>query len=228
MHSAAHAINKKTSASGHPFWPFRGIFAGSRSGCVSWSRCWVAKPWRSRFSKRRSPSHGQKTELAVAPAASRRYPVKTLAATLGVVRSNVIERRDGDRPRAGRSSVPAMSNSPAQSFVLSTRHRPNGYRRIAALLKRERQADGAALVNAKRVYRLMKKHSLLLERHTGRRDRASTTARWQRSARIAAGARMHWSSPAGTARSCALAWRLIAMTAKSSAGWPRPPASPAR
>ena len=44
-----------------------------------------------------------------------------------------------------------------------------GYRRIAALLKRERRSAGLAPVNAKRVYRLMKKHGLLLERHTGRR-----------------------------------------------------------
>ena len=44
-----------------------------------------------------------------------------------------------------------------------------GYRRIAALLKRERRSDGLPPVNAKRVYRLMKKHGLLLERHTGRR-----------------------------------------------------------
>jgi len=39
------------------------------------------------------------------------------------------------------------------------------YRRIAALLKRERRSDGLARVNRKRVYRLMKKkHGLLLER----------------------------------------------------------------
>jgi HTH-like domain len=38
-----------------------------------------------------------------------------------------------------------------------------GYRRIAALLKRERRSDGLAPVNAKRVYRLMQKHGLLLE-----------------------------------------------------------------
>ena len=43
-----------------------------------------------------------------------------------------------------------------------------GYRRIAALLKRERRSDGLAPVNAKRVYRLMKRHALLLARHTGR------------------------------------------------------------
>jgi transposase InsO family protein len=45
-----------------------------------------------------------------------------------------------------------------------------GYRRIAALLKRERRSAGQDPVNVKRVYRLMKKHGLLLERHTGRRS----------------------------------------------------------
>jgi putative transposase len=35
--------------------------------------------------------------------------------------------------------------------------------------QRERRSDGLAPVNVKRVYRLMKKHALLLERHTGRR-----------------------------------------------------------
>ena len=58
-----------------------------------------------------------------------------------------------------------------------------GYRRIAALLKSERQSSSQAPVNTKRIYRLMKKHGLLLERHTGRR--ASMTTRWRRSTRIA-------------------------------------------
>ena len=44
-----------------------------------------------------------------------------------------------------------------------------GYRRIAALIKRERRSGGGTPVNAKRVYRLMKKHGLMLARHTGRR-----------------------------------------------------------
>ena len=53
---------------------------------------------------------------------------------------------------------------------LVTVTRPSyGYRRIAAVLKRERRAAGRDPVNAKRVYRLMKKHALLLARHTGRR-----------------------------------------------------------
>ena len=43
-----------------------------------------------------------------------------------------------------------------------------GYRRIAALLKSERQSSSQTPVNTKRIDRLMKKHGLLLERHTGR------------------------------------------------------------
>ena len=42
------------------------------------------------------------------------------------------------------------------------------YRRIAALIKRERRSDGGTPVSAK-VYRLMKEHGLLLTRCTGRR-----------------------------------------------------------
>jgi len=60
-----------------------------------------------------------------------------------------------------------MSSWPARSAAWSTRVRLR-YRRISALLKRERRSDGLSPVNAKRVYRLMKKHGLLLERRTGR------------------------------------------------------------
>ena len=95
--------------------------------------------------------------------------MKTISATLGVARSNVIERRDGLRARRGpqeRSGDVELAGA-IRRFVDK---RPTyGYRRIAALLKRERRSGGLAPVNAKRVYRLMKKHGLLLERHTGRR-----------------------------------------------------------
>ena len=47
-------------------------------------------------------------------------------------------------------------------------YRAQGQGRVA-LLKRERRAAGLDPVNAKRVYRLMKKSGLLLARHTGRR-----------------------------------------------------------
>jgi hypothetical protein len=47
----------------------------------------------------RKTMEDKKTDLAVAIAKSRRFPVKTVAATLQVARSNVIERRDGSRPQ---------------------------------------------------------------------------------------------------------------------------------
>src|SRR5262249_52414894 len=42
-----------------------------------------------------------------------------------------------------------------------------GYRRIHALLRRQRREQGGAAVNVKRVYSVMKANGLLLERHTG-------------------------------------------------------------
>ncbi len=62
-----------------------------------------------------------------------------------------------------------MSSWPPTSADLVDQRPTYGYRRIAALLKRERRSAGQDPVNAKRVYRLMKKHGLLLQRHTGRR-----------------------------------------------------------
>ena len=44
-----------------------------------------------------------------------------------------------------------------------------GYRLIAALLKPEQRFDGMTPVNAKRVCGLIKRHDLLIERHTGGR-----------------------------------------------------------
>ncbi|HDT6088489.1 TPA: IS3 family transposase [Raoultella ornithinolytica] len=38
-----------------------------------------------------------------------------------------------------------------------------GYRRLWAVLRRESEQDGQTVVNAKRVYRVMKAHHLLLE-----------------------------------------------------------------
>jgi putative transposase len=95
--------------------------------------------------------------------------MKTISQTLGVARSNAIERLVGHRPRRGPQER-AGDVELAAAIRRFVDARPTyGYRRIAALLKRERRSDGLAPVNAKRVYRLMKKHGLLLERHTGRR-----------------------------------------------------------
>ncbi len=63
-----------------------------------------------------------------------------------------------------------------------------GYRRVWALLRRESERDGLAVVNAKRVYRIMRAHHLLLERkpaeprrkcaHKGRVAVAESNRRW--------------------------------------------------
>jgi transposase-like protein len=114
-------------------------------------------------------ARAKKTDVAVALAATRRYPMTRIASTLGVARSNLIERRDGARPKRGPQERPGDLELTADIRRLVDERATYGYRRIAALLKRKRRADGMAPVNAKRVYRLMKKHGLVLERHTGRR-----------------------------------------------------------
>ncbi|WP_121500658.1 IS3 family transposase [Entomohabitans teleogrylli] len=63
-----------------------------------------------------------------------------------------------------------------------------GYRRVWALLRRESEQDGQPVVNAKRVYRVMSTHHLLLERkpadnhrkraHKGRVAVAESNRRW--------------------------------------------------
>jgi putative transposase len=95
--------------------------------------------------------------------------VKTIAETLEVARSNVIERQKVDRPIRGPQTRPGDGELAADIRRLVDQRPTYGYRRIAALLKRERRAADQEPVNAKRVYRLMRKHGLLLQRHTGRR-----------------------------------------------------------
>jgi putative transposase len=95
--------------------------------------------------------------------------VKTMTATLGVSRSNIIERQKATRPRRGPQNRIGDIELAADIRRLVDQRPSYGYRRIAALLKRERRSAGQEPVNAKRVYRLMKKHGLLLQRHTGRR-----------------------------------------------------------
>jgi putative transposase len=95
--------------------------------------------------------------------------MKTVTDTLGVARSNIAERVKGVRPKRGPQSRDGDLELTAEIRRLVDARPTYGYRRIAALIKRERRSAGAAPVNAKRVYRLMRRHGLLLARHTGRR-----------------------------------------------------------
>jgi putative transposase len=94
--------------------------------------------------------------------------VKRVAETLGVSRSQLSERLKGEaKPRS------SYCKSEDADLLISLRSlvddRPTyGYRRIGALLNRERLKNGLTRLNHKRIYRLMSQNSLLLQRHTGK------------------------------------------------------------
>jgi putative transposase len=95
--------------------------------------------------------------------------VKVVADTLGVARSNLVVRA----ARGRRSRLPyRKAGDPellARIRALVDQRPTYGYRRITALLNREGALSGGANVNHKRVFRIMQRSGLLLERHSGRR-----------------------------------------------------------
>ena len=95
--------------------------------------------------------------------------MKSVADTMGIARSNLIERMNRSAKVRGRY----RKDDDEALAVLIRRlvdERPSyGYRRIAALVNRQRWADGKPRINAKRVLRIMQVNHLTLERHTGRR-----------------------------------------------------------
>lgn len=95
--------------------------------------------------------------------------MKAVTDTLGVARSNIAGRVKGARPKRGPQTREGDLELAAEIRRLVDARPTYGHRRIAALIRRERRSAAAPSVNAKRVYRLMKKHGLLLARHTGRR-----------------------------------------------------------
>ena len=94
--------------------------------------------------------------------------MKTIAEAVGVARSNLVVQAAAPplRQRRGRRPQPEAALL-AEIKALIAGQPTYGYRRIHALLRRQRREQGAAPVNVKRVYRVMKAHGLLLERHTG-------------------------------------------------------------
>ena len=93
--------------------------------------------------------------------------MKTVAEVIGVSRSNLIERmRKRAKKRIGRPPLPddkLVAEIKAVIAELPT----YGYRRVHAILKRQALAAGLTPPNHKRVYRVMKVHGLLLDRHAG-------------------------------------------------------------
>ena len=95
--------------------------------------------------------------------------MKTVAQTLGVSRSNLIARLNGQTPPRRRyKKAQDAEVLPLISKLVAARP-TYGYRRITAILNRQLRAEGLAAVNHKRVYRIMRAHNLLLARRYSER-----------------------------------------------------------
>ncbi len=94
--------------------------------------------------------------------------MKTVADTLGVSRSQLHSRlREGRRPR-GRYQKSEDAEMLAAIRTLTDDRPTYGYRRIWALLNRQREQAGQTRLNHIRIYRLMSQNGLLLQRYTGK------------------------------------------------------------
>ena len=91
--------------------------------------------------------------------------------TLGVARSNIAaQARKGQVASPARRGRPPMPDAElvGQIKELIGELPTYGYRRVHALLRRRARDEGLSPPNHKRVYRVMREHGLLLERHSGR------------------------------------------------------------
>jgi putative transposase len=94
--------------------------------------------------------------------------VKTVASVLSVSRSQLIERLKGARKLRLPYNMTGDAELLATLRTLVDERPTYGYRRITALVNRERLKTGLCRVNHKRVYRLMSQNGLLLQRYTGK------------------------------------------------------------
>jgi putative transposase len=94
--------------------------------------------------------------------------VKTVAQTLGVSRSQLSERLRAEPVPRSRYRVSDDSELLGPLRTLVDQRPTYGYRRITALMNRERLNSGLPRLNHKRIYRLMSQNGMLLQRYTGK------------------------------------------------------------
>lgn len=88
----------------------------------------------------------------------------------GVARSNMAE-RVRQRPSKARGRPPFADDDLVHDIkAIISEMSTYVYRRVHALLRRKARSESRSWPNVKRVYRVMKVHGLLLERHTGAID----------------------------------------------------------
>ncbi len=93
--------------------------------------------------------------------------MSAVCSTLEVARSNIAEQAAG-RPAKRRGRPPQPDEELVAAIKTIIGHLPTyGYRRVHALLVRQAREQGQPPPNHKRVYRVMKAHGLLLQRHAG-------------------------------------------------------------
>ena len=92
--------------------------------------------------------------------------MSAVAAALGLSRPNLSSRRKIAPRRRGRPPAPDQ-DLVAEIRALVAELPTYGYRRVHALLRRRAERDSRPAPNVKRVYRVMKVHGLLLQRHAG-------------------------------------------------------------
>ncbi len=92
--------------------------------------------------------------------------MSAVASALGVSRPNLSSKCEPTPRRRGRP--PAPEEELVATIQCLIADLPSyGYRRVHALLRRRAEQEGRAAPNVKRVYRVMKVHGLLLQRHAG-------------------------------------------------------------
>jgi putative transposase len=98
--------------------------------------------------------------------------VSAVATTLGLARSTVTARLTPAEPRR-RGRPPQRDDDLLARIKAVIADMPTyGYRRVHAILRRAaEQGDGPPAPNHKRVWRVMKQHGLLLQRHAGGEER---------------------------------------------------------
>ena len=120
---------------------------------------------------REALEHARAKKATVAPAiaASGRFSVTTVADTLGVARSNLVDQLQ--RPRRPRGPYRRGGDDELLEAIRAvTDARPTyGYRRVTALLNRARRSSGEPPLNRKRVLRLMRLAGLTRQPCTTRR-----------------------------------------------------------
>jgi len=100
--------------------------------------------------------------------AGKGFKMKPVCDTLHVARSNIAERRKAPlaKPKVGRKALP--EDELLAQIKAEIKAQPSyGYHRIWAVLRRKARMNGLPTPNHKRIYRVMKAHSLLLSRHAG-------------------------------------------------------------